>query len=188
MKTGHFFLDKIIAPLIVALLTPTIVSISSKVKTGNWTSWINHVPKIILIIFALLIFIWIVFIAIRKRIKFIKEENRSPGIFTISNPLFGWIAIGKLDYAGLIWRISAPSPAPWESFNPSNISPSRIEADTPPRCPKCETEIEESHNFLGGYVWKCVRCGFRKRNKNSFYKEVDRAEKIARREWEKQNF
>jgi len=34
--------------------------------------------------------------------------------------------------------------------------------ETPPRCPKCETELEETRSFWGGYIWKCVNCGFKK--------------------------
>jgi ribosomal protein L37AE/L43A len=62
--------------------------------------------------------------------------------------------------------------------------PHDLDIDTPPRCPKCETEIEQTRSFWGGYVWKCVKCGFQKRNRESYYREGERAEKIARREFE----
>jgi ribosomal protein L37AE/L43A len=186
MKIAQFLLDKIVAPLLVVLLTPIIIGIGSKIKTGDWIEWFGLIPNTLWIVFGLFILLWIIVIAIRRRVKQLQELDAGPGIFVISTPAFGWITIGKLNYAGVVWRVRAPAPDPWEPFNPSKISPSSIEVETPPRCPKCETEIEQSHSFWGGYIWRCVSCGFQKRNRDSYYKESERAEKIARREWEKQ--
>jgi len=186
MRIVQFLLDKIVAPLLVVLLTPIMIGIVSKINTGDWMKLFGFIPNTLWIVFGLVIFLWIVMIVIRRRIRQLQELNAGPGIFAISTPAFGWITIGKLNYAGVVWRIRAPAPTPWESFNPLRISPSSIEVETPPRCPKCETELEQSHSFWGGYIWRCVGCVFLKRNRDSYYKESERAEKIARREWEKQ--
>jgi len=181
-------LDKIVAPLLVAVLTPITIGIVSKINSGDWMKLFGLIPNKLWIVFGLVIFLWIVIIVIRRRIKQLQKSNAGPRIFVISTPPFGWINIGKLNYAGVVWRIRASAPPPWESFNPLRVSPSSIEVETPPRCPECETELEESQRFWGGYIWKCVGCGFLKKNRDSYYKESKRAEKIARRKWEKQKY
>jgi ribosomal protein L37AE/L43A len=54
------------------------------------------------------------------------------------------------------------------------------EVKSPPKCPKCGVELEEKKGFLYGYIWKCVACGFSKRNRDSFSTDAGRAEKIWR--------
>jgi len=188
MKIIQFLLDRIVVPLVVGLLTPIIIGIASKINTGDWTKLFGLIPKTLWIIFGVVIFLWVIIIAIHNRVKQLQELDVGPRVdYVTSTPLFGWVTIGKLNYAGVVWRVRAPAlPVPWESFNSSRISPSSIEIEIPPRCPKCETELEESHSFWRRYIWKCVRCGFQKRNRDSYYREEDRVEKIARREWEKQ--
>jgi len=112
-----------------------------------------------------------------------EERSLNLGISVISNP--GWVTIGKIDYNGLVWRIIIPAPAE-KSFNPIPLS--SIEVEIPPRCPNCETEIEELSNHSGRVVWRCVRCGFKKRNRDGYFTEKHRAEKIARRELEDEIF
>jgi ribosomal protein L37AE/L43A len=186
MKIIQFLLDKIVAPLVVALLTPIIIGVASKINTGDWIKWFGLIPKTFWIIFGIVIVLWVIIIAIRNRVKQLQELDAGPGVFVVSIPTSEWVIIGKLNYAGVVWRVRAPALATRESFNSSRISPSSIEVETPPRCPKCGTELEESRSFWGGYIWKCVGCGFQKRNRDSYYREKDRVEKIARREWEKQ--
>jgi tRNA(Ile2) C34 agmatinyltransferase TiaS len=43
-----------------------------------------------------------------------------------------------------------------------------VRVRTPPKCPDCRTELEESQGFFGRYCWKCVKCDFKKKNKNDF--------------------
>jgi len=188
MKISRFFLDKIVAPLLVMLLTPVAISIGSKIVTGDWLKWFVLIPNILWIVSGLFILLWIIVIAIRKRVKQLRKLDANSGIFVIPNPFWKWIPIGELNYAGVVWIFCAPAPDPWEDLNPSRIYSSSIVVKIPPRCPRCGTEIEESHSFWGGYIWRCVKCGFRKRNRGSYYKESDRAEKIAKREWEKRKY
>lgn len=182
----QFLLDKIVAPLVVVLLTPIIIGIASKINTGDWMKWFGLIPKTAWIIFGLFIFLW--FILIRNRVKQLQELDTGSVLLARSSYGFGWIPIGKRNYAGVVWRVRAPATSPWKHFGHVDISPSNIEVETPPRCPKCETELEQLHSFWGGYIWKCVGCGFQKRNRDSYYKVAKRAEKIARREWEKQEY
>jgi ribosomal protein L37AE/L43A len=80
-------------------------------------------------------------------------------------------------YVEVIWYASAPKKYYIAS---SDVDPkrdldlSRIEVETPPRCPNCKTKIAQTptQSFVrSGYIWKCARCGFEKRNKHSYYNE-----------------
>jgi len=183
MKKIQFFLDKIIAPLIVAVLAPLLTSVASKLNTGNWFIWFHLIPKIVWLVFGLLIAGWIIIILILKRVRQLQKSGISG--FVITTPYSGWVTIAKLNYVGVLWRARAPAPDP-RGIYPPTILPSEIEIELPPRCPKCETEIEQSKSFWGGYMWKCFGCGFKKRNLVSYFQEAERAEKIVRRKWEKQ--
>ena len=180
MKIIQYLLDKIVAPLFVGLLLTIIIAIASKINTGDWIEWFGLIPNTWWIGFGLVISLWVIIIAIRNRVK---QTHESDSISFASVPRFGWVPIIGINYAGVGWRIRAPATAPWES---SMNYPSSIDVETPPRCPKCETEIEQSRGFWGGYIWKCVRCDFQKRNRDSYYKEKKRVKKIAKRELESQ--
>lgn len=182
MKAVNLLLDKIIVPILLAFLIPVVTGIGSKASTGNWLEWFATIQSQVWITLVIIFALWILVIAIRYRIKHLRKEGQSP-ISIISVPYGGWRNIGKLKYADVIWIVRAPAP-PWYELNPEPITPHDLDIDTPPRCPKCETEIEQAQSFWGGYVWKCVKCGFQKRNRESYYKEEERAKKIARREFE----
>lgn len=187
MKIVQFLLDRIVVPIVVVLLTPIIIGTLSQINTGDWIEWFDLIPKTGWIIFGLVIFLWVIGIVIYKRVKQLQKLDTGPRVFFTSTPPFGWITVGKLNYAGVVWRVRAPAAAPWESFDHLSISPSDIEVETPPRCPTCETEIEQSHSFWGGYIWRCAGCNFQKRKRDSYYREQGRVEKIARRQWERRN-
>jgi ribosomal protein L37AE/L43A len=185
--TINTFLDKLIFPILVALFTPVIATISSKINSGKWLSWVTNLPKSVIIVFIVIVTFWFVAVVIRKRLKKIRDQNSGPGIQIVDYPVFGWITFGEMGYAEVIWRMRSYAPSPGEIFDPNKINTNAIKVETPPRCPKCKTEIEENSSFWGGYVWKCVGCGYTKRNKASFYDEADRAERVARRQMERQS-
>lgn len=153
-------LDKVVFPLLALVLTPIAVALGSEIATGNWMEWFGLIPNTASIVFGLVIFVWVVIITIRSRLKRLQELDAVPGIFVGSRPPFGWVTIGKFDYAGVVWRVRAAPARRHESLEPSRISSLSIEVETLPRCPNCKTELEESRSFWGGYVWRCVRLGF----------------------------
>ena len=182
MKAVNFLLDKIIVPILLAFLIPIVTGIGSKASTGNWLEWFANVPIQVWITLIILFALWILVIAIRYRIKNLHKGSHSP-VSIITLPYGSWRTVGKLTYADVVWIISAPAP-PWYELDLKPINPYDLDINTPPRCPKCETEIEQTKSFWGGYVWKCVKCGFNKRNRESYYREGERVKKIARRECE----
>ena len=174
-------LNKLIYPLLVAILTPILASFGSYLNTGDVLNWFNRVPDWGLKVFIGFIGLWIAIVLIRKRFESIKPS----GVVVTSASRFGYEEIGELDYEGVKWKVIAPLPHP-SSFNRSpDLTPSRIRVRTPPRCPECGTKLEESKSFWGGYIWECVGCGFKKRSKESFYTVDDRVEKLAQRDVER---
>jgi len=93
-------------------------------------------------------------------------------------------ALQKFDavtYQGVTWDIFAPARHPHEQ--PADYArrlPRAGEARYPPKCPKCGVELEEKKGLLFGHNWRCVACGFKKRNRDPFSIEAERAEKIWR--------
>jgi len=87
--------------------------------------------------------------------------------------------VGDLAYRGVMWEVKAPLPSSYESqYEYEKRLPDIIDVEVPPKCPMCGVELEETKGIIYGYIWKCVDCGFSKRNKDSYYTECKRAEKI----------
>ena len=93
-------------------------------------------------------------------------------------------ALQKVDavaYQGVTWDIVAPARHPLEK--PADYArrlPAIGEARSPPKCPKCGVELEEKEGWIYGYIWRCVACGFSRRDRDTFLIEAGRAEKIWR--------
>lgn len=181
MKIFKYLIDKYINPVIVTIITTTIIALGSKAYTGKWLEWFKLVPLTTLKIFGVLIFLWIIIIFIFRRVKYLKYLDGPFAASSYTAP-YGWISLGNIEYNKVIWRIRSPKKDPYGSY-----SKSYIDVETPHRCPNCETELEQSHSFWGGYIWKCVMCDFKKRNRESYYREEKRVEKIARRTLELQD-
>lgn len=177
-------IDNFVFPLIVVIFLPTVVSVVSKFYTGNWFNYAKSIPRIYRIMFITIFCLWLLASIIYRRKKLVDELNSDSFIGFYVIPAYGWIKVGEIQYADLLWNIKVPAPSPWSDSE--SINTNRVEADTPPRCPKCKTEIEQSSSFWGGYIWQCVACGYRKKSKGSYYKEAKRVKKIAKRELEKQ--
>jgi len=175
------FLLGVAAPLIVIFLTPTVLAARSKLQTGNWLAWTERLSLSTVGWFVGTIALWFMAVGVRRRLRCMSEG--SVGISSARAPLGGWVEVGAVSYAGVKWRLRAPRGVPY-SVRPASVEAAELEADLPPRCPRCETEVEENPRFWGGYSWSCIRCGFRKHNRDSYYLEASRAERLARRGWE----
>lgn len=164
----------------VILSSAVLSSVLSKITTGDWLELFNRAISgdwsAILVLLVLLLGVGYII----KKIREPKITGPPPIIAVGTIPLFGYDYLGTLEYAGVLWRVRAP-----RSYY-SRPSPSSVEVEPIPRCPKCQTELEESkRRFFPGYTWKCVKCGFTKNNRDSFYQESDRAERIAKSEIER---
>jgi hypothetical protein len=163
--------------VIIAILTPALSTIGSYILKGDPIFWITNSPfrEILL---GITIVSFIVIVLIRKR----QIESTGPQAFTLSR--HGYQEISSLNYEGVKWRVLAPPRTLWEMTpNKFDLTPKGIRIG-PPRCPKCETEIEQTKSFWGGYIWTCPLCGFKKRSGVSYSVIGLRAEKIAQRQME----
>lgn len=175
-------LNNFLYPLLVAFFMPLATILGSQLTTGDYTKWINQIPFLGKVVFIVVIILWLGIILIRKRLKVI--EPSGVGAFSVSR--WGYEDIGAIDFGGVKWRVIAPLPPPPSLHRGPDLTPSRIRISTPPRCPVCETKIEESKSFWGGYVWNCPSCDFKKRSWRSYHRVEDSVEKIAQRWVEKQ--
>lgn len=182
MKTVvKWLLENIFLPILLIILTPTIVGIASKVSTDNWFKLFATTPVLVWVILAVIFIPWIVF-AIHHRVKYSQKENWSPRPLR-SELSGGWETIHELKYAGVIWNVRVPVQA--SSFKIKRVlAPHDLDIQIPPRCPSCKTELEQRKSFWWWYVWKCVKCGFHGRNRDSYYEEAERVGKIARSRFE----
>lgn len=183
-KVHDQFLDKVVWPLMLLALTPAVTLIGSKVQSGDWLTWLNVIPSWAYTSFFSIVGIWFIGSVIARRLKTLKERNLPslPLAFTI--PQWGYTRVGTLNYKRVVWRVRVPSPAPWQNFSKNDV---RVDIETPPHCPKCDTEIEEAETFFGGKRWLCICCGYATKNSISFYHEAVRAEKIAQSWWEEES-
>lgn len=182
MKKGDF-LNNFLYPFLVAILTPLITALLSNFSTGSYTTWFTQVPSFYWQFFIAVIGFWFLFILVRNRQK---ELKKGPGIGVLNIPAYGIHKIADINYDGVKWEVCYPNPPPYSLVRNETINPNEIIVTSPPRCPKCGTELEESKSFWRGYVWKCVRCGFSKRSKENKYVVSERAEKIAKRHFEEE--
>jgi len=182
MKAVNWLFDKIIVPIIVALLIPIATSIGSKASTGNWLEWFAATPKPVWVTVAIILALWILVSAIHRRIKHLRKENWSPVSIRFA-PSGGWRTIDTIKYAGVIWNVRVPVTDCTFKLK-EVLTPHDLDIETPPRCPNCRTELEQAQSFWGWYVWKCVHCGFHRRNRERYYKEAERVGKIVRSKFE----
>lgn len=174
--------------LLLSLLYSILITYAVAKVTGNWMNVFSLIPNTLLNFFLIFcIPIGIIFLVIFLRVRQLRKLNSGPKISVIQTAPYGWTKIGEHSYKGLLWNIQIPTPSPYSLYDEDLYGGhlrSSIEIETPPRCPRCKTEIEQIHSFWTWYVWKCAMCGFKKRNSHSYYQEKDRVLKIARRSYE----
>jgi len=179
MNALRIILRNLATPILVLFLTPLITGAGSVFATGNWWKWFGLVPIELWIILAVVAVFWMIVI---QRLKRVQQGSRSLISF-ITIPYDGWKTVSQASYAGVLWNVRVPCPSKWD-LDPRPVAPHDLDIATPPRCPNCQTELEETQSFWGGYVWRCAACGFKKRNRDSYYREAERVEKIMRRQYE----
>jgi hypothetical protein len=140
----------------------------------------DFLPRILQPLFLVPWYLYVVFIVGLLAVVITqKEKIKQIGSAPPAPP-----ALQKIDavaFQGVSWDIFAPARHPHEQ--PADYArrlPRAGEARYPPKCPKCGVELEETKGLLFGHTWRCVACGFKKRNRDPFSIEAERAEKIWR--------
>ena len=132
---------------------------------------IQSILSIPSLVYVLLFLFFLIFYLTRK-----ENVRHIPRVVAIGRDLQ---KVGGVDYKGVKWDIRAPAPSNYDTQSEyEKRLPDIIDVKTPPKCPNCGVELEEKKSRIYGYIWKCVGCGFSKRNKDSFYTESKRAERI----------
>jgi len=138
----------------------------------------ENIPHILQPIF-IISWYWYVIVFLIGLIFFLTRKEKISNIRIAAFSRGSLQTVGNLDYRGVKWDVKAPLPSAYEP--PEEYEkrlPDIIDVEVPPKCPMCGVELEESKGLIYGYIWKCVDCGFSKRNKDSYYTEYKRAEKI----------
>jgi len=174
----------LVTALLASFLFWLATQIVTAVFTGSWMWVINSLPLNVLVMFVFVIVLSaLIFLRYRQL-----HAKRGFGMLWLQGPSNEWVTLDQLfPYAGVLWTVRQFAPG-FRSIgnreNPKTTFVNSFDIVTPPRCPECQTELEQTHQFFGGYRWECVQCGFKKRNRLSYYREANRALKILRREAE----
>ncbi len=154
-------------------------TICSYIFTGDFFAWWRPLNFTLFVTFAGLALIasgsW--YLITRYRIT--KMSNiRGPLIVGIPDLSQGWLNIGSLDYNGVKWNVRVPRLPFYQRRYRLEDVPSVIDIEDP-RCPHCNTILNEAKTFWGNYIWTCPRCGFKKKHKLDQYDERKNAKKVA---------
>lgn len=139
----------------------------------------ESLPGIIRPLFLVPWYAYVILIAALLVVIITQKEKIKQKIGSATAPVLH--KIDSIAYQDVDWDIVAPAQNTLEKqADYAKRLPTIGEARIPPRCPKCGIELEEKKGFIYGYIWKCISCGFKKRNRDSFFTDAGRAEKIWR--------
>ena len=137
------------------------------------------VPRIVQPLFLIPWYAYVILIVVLLVVVVTQKEKIKQKIGSATAPVLH--KIDSIAYQDVDWDIVAPAQNTLEKqADYAKRLPTIGEARIPPRCPKCGIELEEKKGFIYGYIWKCISCGFKKRNRDSFFTDAGRAEKIWR--------
>ena len=163
-------------PLLTAVSAWVITAIISKIKFGDFIELFKLIPAYVWIIFLILIIFWLLVINRNRRSQHANKPKSHPAVY-VGASSSETPYMFTLIHFDIKWKIHG-----W--ILRDGILPENIEAITPPRCPKCQTEIDEKALLLGGYSWNCPNCSFKKWSRSSFNVLRNSVSKVARRKVE----
>lgn len=104
---------------------------------------------------------------------------------TRPRPIDGRTELGRPRYLGVDWPVTYDS----DLLQIGRILstpplPGQVDIAVSPRCPRCGTELVESRNWCGRFVWTCVRGDFKKRSRQSFAEAHRNVTLLIKREYE----
>jgi hypothetical protein len=175
-KSIELFLGHFLYPLLVILVTATVSAIVSKVQTGNWFTYFQWLISIYgLVAIGLILVAWAIFVALQIH-SATQEANAVSGFAALRNDYIIRREIAEYEYEGVLWRVLALDYGPYVAKEAP--SPTDLESEVPPRCPRCKTDLEEIKAYWGYYVWNCPRRDFRKRTWKNFYASKESVQRI----------
>jgi ribosomal protein L37AE/L43A len=161
----------------------------SKIKTGGWFTYFKIYKVEFIVVVGLILLIWFALLVVYKLSKQIAERNHYSGMH-VQTPEYGWKYLQNENYKKVIWRPRIP--LFWgPDIQPQEITKinfDELEIEVPPRCPKCETELDETKTIWGWFRWKCPECGFTTRKIYNANFHSDQLTKVVKRKTERQIF
>ncbi len=184
-KRTEIFLGSYLYPVLVPATLALGTILLSKHATGDWLRYLKSMPATGWAVIGGVVTVWILLVGVCRRAKRVRAENDRRGPLCFSVPAFGYQEVNEFRYKEVLWAVRVPAPPPWHFGRSEPPFPGDIDVATPPRCPKCKTDLEQKKTFWGRYRWSCPRpgCNFAITNAESFYAECERAEKIARSDY-----
>jgi hypothetical protein len=180
LSTVKALLRSLVAPLLVALLTPAATAVGSRLTSGSWVTWFLFVPVWVWPTACVAFLGWMLVILVRRRRQQMALRMLYPRLD--GGGAWGKKVLGDLDYAGVRWRAYTTE---WhELVMDEDISPDNVHVEQVPRCPRCATEMGERARFWGGFDWSCCRCHFHVRASSTFGTVSIDAGRVARSMWE----
>ena len=162
------------AAIVVVPEARSFLGLDQPSTSSNLADRIKSLPTKVWTIFVLALMLWFLVLLGLMRARTIRRRS-SFSASVVYVPPFGWEPVAELNHGGVLWTVRAPKTHFVRITEEPRIDPQRLNIQTPPKCPECKTELEEDRAFFGGHLWTCIRCEFRKRNKDDYYKEADRA-------------
>lgn len=166
----------------ISIIISGIVAISgiSWYEYGHWFEIWMAIPWYV---YLAIIMVIIAAISVSNYRKKFFQKNSRPSIWAES---FGgsYELLETVEYESVKWRILVPTGTPY-GLHRDHLK--RIQdgfkVERIPRCPNCNTELTEELKFLS-FRWYCVKCGFSRKSKFSFYISRQNVKKIVRPEIE----
>lgn len=171
--------SQVTVALILLVANPIVTLLVSKIYLGDWFTLLKSPFFVIL---SAILLLWLV---VSFGVTKVRERNEKKKVGTLmvgfSHAPYGWVDISTIEYADVYWRIRIPKQAySWEKIDVDEIN-----VKTPPRCPKCETElVGNDKNMFGLFKWICISCGFKKNSKEGFYEAATHVKILAKRQIE----
>ena len=170
----------LVYPLIVFVLIQLIGPILSGLTEGKIA-----IPSSVTYTIAALALVWGLLVALGKVAAGRRKRARGPGPAIGHGQLTSVRKVLELTHAGVMWYVVRwHGPNEWAD-QPIPLDRVALHVQTPPRCPECLTELDQSQRFWGSWTWSCPACDFEVRARQDFELESMRAMKLAKREVER---
>lgn len=156
----------------IRVLSSYIVTIGGISFVLDWIIGIGFWTWIMIIVGSIFLFVVYKLVA-----QYLESKVVNPIILTVYDKR----ELKRIKYEGLLWKVVYPK----ETGISRNkyIVPSKVDIESDPLCPKCQTELNENNKIIG-FKFNCPKCTFSKRKLENKYAMKGNAIKIAEREIE----
>jgi hypothetical protein len=152
-KIVSSFFGKAVWPLLVLILTPVATLLGGKLQSGGWLGWIGVIPLWVYFVFGGAVLVWLTATLLFRRMRKLKNANLPALPLFYSTSMWGYTRVAELPYKRVLWRILARNPPAWENMTVRELCKTQgVEIETPPICPNCKTELEETETLFGRYM------------------------------------